>query len=115
MTKSQKIWLGVFLAMFIVPEVIFSFLISSLASLFSFGFSPLYKAFINPQFFIDHPGYLYIFLLIEWFGVLGLLILNAKHNFGKYRTLGTVALSILLVLLIIIFYIGYAISNINFL
>ena len=114
MAKKQKVWLGVFLAMFIVPEVLFSFLISSIASLFGYIFPSLYTFFINPQFFVDHAIYLFGFLFMELLGVLGLLVLNFKFNEGKYRKIITAILGLIFISLSIIFYLGYIIANISF-
>ncbi len=114
MKKQQKIWLGIFLAMFVVPEVLFSFLVSSIASMFSKNFPFLYQVFIRPQFFVDNSGLLFFALAIEWVGVLGLIIWNIKFNGFKSKKIITALFLIILIWLTIIFLLGYVISNINF-
>jgi len=107
MTKIQKIWLGISAAMFLVPEVFFSFSFLSIANLFGKDFSPLYTFFIDQQFFVDYPAYLFLALVIEWLGVLALLVLSIKCNNKKFII---VLLSILLLWLSFVLYVGYVIS-----
>lgn len=102
LTKTQKIWLWVFLAMFMIPEMLFSFVISVI-ELFGLDFNPLYTLFINQQFFIDSPIYLFIFNIIELIGVLGMLIISIKLN----RKIISVILGIVLVWLIFVIFLGY--------
>ena len=106
MTKIQKIWLGVFLAMFVAPEVLFSFLLSSVAQLFGRTFpSILYSP--NQQFFTDHPIYLFFALAVELLGVFLLLIFNFQHKKNKFVS---ALLLIIFLWLVIVFYIGYIIA-----
>jgi len=107
MTKAQKIWLWVSLAMFVVPEVLCSFIISSVSSLFGKNLLPLYTIFIKQQFFTDHPVYLFMLLGTEIVGLLILLILNLKN---KKNIIVSILLSALLLWLLFVFYIGYAIA-----
>lgn len=106
MTKIQKIWLGISAAMFVVPEVLFSFLFSSVAQLFGKTF-PSLLYIPNQQFFTDHPTYLFFALFVELLGVLFLLILNLRNKKGKFLS---VLLFIILLWLAVVFYIGYAIA-----
>ena len=115
MSKLQKIWLWVFVFMFFVPEVLFSFTVSFFTLFMGVeNFPFLAQSFINPQFFVDNPVYLFIALSIECLGVLGLLIFNIKFNHHKLKIVWTVISILVLALLIFIFYIGYAVSNIGF-
>lgn len=111
MIKIQKIWLGIFVAMFAVPEILFGFLTSAIASLFGKSTPALYQLFISQQFFIDHIVYSFVILGVEWLGILGLLIWNSKYKNNKALA---VLLFILLFALSIIFYFGYSISHMNF-
>lgn len=106
MTKKQKVWLGIFLAMFVVPEVLFSFITVSLAQLLG-KTAPSFLFDLHRQFFIDHPVYLIGALAIELMGVLSLLIFNFKHK--KIKAV-SVALAIIFLWLSVIFYVGYMLS-----
>ena len=107
MTKIQKIWLGVFLAMFVAQEVLFSFLLSSVAQLFGRTFpSILYSP--NQQFFTDHPIYLFFALAVEFWGVFLLLIFNFQHKKNKF--VSALLFLIIFLWLVIVFYIGYIIA-----
>ncbi len=84
MSKVQKIWLWVFVAMFVVPEILFYFTpLSILSFLNNFSEtnikSPIYYV-VGQQFFTDHIGYLLLAMGIEWFGILGLLIMSIKFK-----------------------------------
>ena len=115
MTKIQKVWLWVFSAMFIIPEILFSFIVSFFASLYGVGNFPfLYEYFINPQFFIDNPTYLFIILIIECLGMLGLLVWNVKFNNYRYKIILTAITTLTLILLLFIFFVGYLVSNMSF-
>ena len=114
MTKIQKVWLGIFLAMFIVPEVLFSFLVSTIFSLLGRKFYFIYQLFIKEQFFTDNPAYLFISICIEIIGLLGLLMFNIKYNKSKAKQIYSILLVFVLICLCVIFYIGYSISNISF-
>jgi len=84
LTKKQKKWLWVFIAMFAIPEILF--LITPLSILsFVNNFSatnitaPIYYI-ISQQFFVDNPAYLLLAIAIEWLGVVGILITSAKRR-----------------------------------
>ncbi|MDO8659426.1 MAG: hypothetical protein Q7K54_02380 [Candidatus Parcubacteria bacterium] len=111
MTKQQKTWLYVFLAMFLVPEILFSFVISMTITFFGASFQGLSRFFINQQFIIDHPEYVLTFLFIEIVGTLGLLILNLKLNTNKSRTVVTTLLSVILIIIVYAFFLGYGLRN----
>ncbi|MDE2030817.1 MAG: hypothetical protein KGI58_00955 [Patescibacteria group bacterium] len=111
MTQKQKIWLWISLAMFIVPEVLFSFLLSSF--LFFFGVSGPYLIgfLINPQFFVDNKDINLLLILIELFGILGLLIFNIRFNKNNSKSILSLILSILLLFTIFIFYVGFSMRH----
>ena len=102
LTKNQKTWMWIFIAMFAIPEITFSFIIS----LIPIGMSPLYTVLINKQFFLDNPIYLLVSQFIELIGVLGLLYLSIKSK----RKILSVLLSIVVLLLIFIAYVGFVVS-----
>lgn len=106
MTKKQKIWMWIFIAMFIVPEILCSFLLSFLEFL-SIKINPLYLFVINRQFFIDFPAYLMVLNIIEWLGVLGLLIVSVKYK----RILLIILWIIILLFLSVELFFGYIINS----
>ena len=80
MTKKQKVWLGVSLAMFVVPEVLWGAIIKIL----DVSFVPVYK---DPQFFYDHPFFALLLIVVELIGISGLIYVVNKislRNFSKY-------------------------------
>ena len=84
MTKIQKIWMWIFIAMFAIPEILFYFtplsILSFINNFSETNIKPIAYSFVNPQFFTDNPIYLLLFLAIEWLGVLGLLIMSIKSK-----------------------------------
>ncbi len=108
LSKKQKIWLGIFGTMFVVPEILFSFVLSIVVFL-GITINPLYSFFINHQFFIDHSNYLLIANTVEWAGVLGLLVMSWKFK----RKILVILLGIILLWLSIELYLGYIISNMS--
>ena len=111
MTKVQKVWLGVFLAMFIVPEVVFGGLIST----FFGNQSPL--PIVHPSIFIDKVLFLgYLMFLSEIFGIAGLLVISRRIQYKnlllKYLFISTLVL--ILLIQILIAYAYYRFTNTSF-
>ncbi len=108
MTKIQKIWLGVSVLLFVVPEILFSFIVLSVVNFSKEIMSPLVYIFVNGQFFVDHSVYLFLAMFIELFGILSLLILNIilKNRFF------IILFSILTLWLLFILYVSYIMANI---
>lgn len=110
MTKKQKIWMWVSIAMFAIPEILFfttPLAILSLVNDFSqTNINPLIYSFISPQFFTDHPIFPLLSIIIEWLGILGLLILSTKCN----RKVLAILLSIILLWLTFIIFISYVVG-----
>lgn len=106
MTKMQKKLLWLFGAMFLIPEILFSFILISIINFSNGNIKPLYSLIINEQFFIDNTIYLILFMFIEWIGILGLLILNIRLNKKLIATL----LGIILLWMTFIIFVGYIIS-----
>jgi len=115
MKKSQKIWLWVFIIMFIIPEIFFSFIFSWVPGVSHFVNNHFfYEYFIDPQFFVDNPIFLFIALSVEFLGALGIFIWNIKFNYSKYKIFLTIPIFFILVFLAFVFYVGYAVTHINF-
>lgn len=106
MTKPQKIWMWIFIAMFAVPEILFSFVLSFVDFLGK-NIAPLYLLFTPYHFFIDHPVYLLIAEAIEWLGVLGLFVISIKNK----KLIFVILLGIVLLWLSVNFSMGYIIST----
>ena len=107
MNTKQKTLLGIFLGMFVVPEILFSFIISSVLFLFGINFPFILGQFINPQIFTDNQNITFLFIGIEWLGILGLIFQNTKFNKTKSKTILTIVLSLLLIFLTLVFYTAY--------
>lgn len=83
-SKTQKIWLWIFGAMFLIPEILFLNIpvsISSFLNNFSESSikSPIYY-FFSEQFFTDHQAYIMWELYVEFIGALCLSILLFLTN-----------------------------------
>ena len=111
MTKREKIWLLIFLGMFLIPEILFSFIFSSVLFLFRINLPYVMGRLVGEQFFIDNKSYLFLALLIEILGILGLLIFNIKLNNTKSKVIFSVLLFILLTFVILVFYTAYYMRN----
>jgi hypothetical protein len=113
MTKTQKIWMWIFIAMFTIPEILFFFTPLSILS-FTNNFSPtnikpIAYSFVNSQFFTDHPGYLLVAIIIEWLGALGLLIISFKSK----KKIPSVMLLVVLLWLSFLIFVGYVLSTMS--
>ncbi len=110
MGKAQKIWLWVSLSMFIVPEVLFSFLLLLISGFLGRDFLPLVTLFVKQQVFVDHPLYLLLALFIELLGLLGLTVFSfrSRNKFLPFLFLGSFL--ILSGLFYIMFYMRHGIS-----
>jgi len=76
LSKMQKIWLGIFGAMFLIPEILWSPIVSFL--LFFLG---LEQANLFSIFFKNYDFNIFISLiiiLVEFIGAFGLFIINMK-------------------------------------
>ena len=114
MSKMQKMWVWIFGAMFVVPEVLFLFtplsLLSILGNFSQINLKPLLFFFVNPQFFADNPFYLFLALAFEWVGVLGLLILSIKFS----KKILILLLGIFITWLLFLTFLSYAVINMGF-
>lgn len=93
LSKTQKIWLWVFGAMFLIPEILFSTTVSLIVSMNGTSFSKINSLVTNYGVFFDHPYRLLFIIIIEWLGILGLMVLSLKL---KKKLLATLLFIILL-------------------
>ena len=110
MSKKTLLWVS--WVAFVFPEILFSPIIS-LITFFSGTekFHYFYEYFIDSQFFIDNQIFLFIALIIESFGVLGLLFWNIKYNNKKFKNVLVFMCSIVFLFLIFLLYIGLYTHN----
>jgi hypothetical protein len=99
MLRMQKVWLGIFLAMFIVPEVLWS-------PILSFGSELLQTGNTHPIRFnyltnLQHKGILIFVLAFESLGLLLALILLFNAYKNKKNLVFFLAQSFLLILFLI--------------
>lgn len=107
MTKKQKIWLGIFVAMFVVPEVLWG----GLASTF-LNYKPIFDF---SQFFRSNQFVIGILVLPQIIALVGLLVLNYKCQ--KNKTISYI-IGVILFLTLIVFlalvYTSYSFSYASF-
>ena len=109
-TKKQKIWMWIFLAMFIVPEILWGNIIKVL----KVYFLPIYK---STQFFTNKPMIAILIIIIEITGMFGIFYLLNKKSSEitiKLRYALNVVLIIILLIISRSLFLSYAISQISF-
>ena len=109
MTKKQKTWLWISLAMFALPEILFFTIISSIINYSGKDFLTLISPFVDSRFFINNPVYFFVFSIIEWIGILGLAIVSIKLN----KKLLSIMLIIIILWMSLVLFLGYVSSNIS--
>lgn len=109
LSKTQKVWLWIFGAMFIIPEIIFSVIPSSIINYSGKDFLTLVSLFTDDRFFINNPSYFFITLIIELVGVIGLLVISIKSN----KKILSILLVIVLLWLAFISFLGYLSNSIS--
>ncbi len=109
MTKMQKIWLWIFIAMFVVPEILFLTIPSSIINYSGKDFLTLSSFFVNSRFFINNPLLFFVTLIVELLGVIGLITLSVKSN---KKTI-SILLTIILLWLSFVLFLGYLSNSIN--
>jgi hypothetical protein len=108
MTKKQKIWLWVFIGMFILLELLYGAIIK----IFNLSILPIYK---DPQLFYDNPSVALLILLIELIVTIGLIYLINKIKFSKlYKIITNIFLVIISLFLFAGLILGYTLSHISF-
>lgn len=109
LSKVQKVWLWIFGAMFVVPEVLWG----NLVKVFKISLLPVYK---DVQLFTDKPIIAFLVIIIEIVGLSGVIyLLNkkslVKNVYIKY-TLDLVLAAILAALLLSLF-LSYVMTKIR--
>ena len=101
--------------MFLIPEIFFLFIPSFFAFMLGYNnFPSIVSKILTDSFLESNPIVTFLFLGVEFFGVLGLLIWNIKFNNYKYKIFFSIILALLLALLVLIFFVGYAVVNMSF-
>jgi len=111
MTKIQKIWLGVFTGMFVIPEIFWSPVGNLIYSILQNSNSV--KIF-RPNFLTDsdNTNLLLFCLAFQLAGLLGTIIFTSKIKYNLW--IKSISISILVLLLVIvglIFYIVFSLRN----
>ncbi len=103
MSKTQKIWLSIFLGMFIVPEVIWGS---------TFG----YLSLTNRLFQESNKSLLLLVLLVQIVGCAGAIIYLIKNQIRKNILFWVIVAILILVLFksLFLFYVIFATKNISF-
>ena len=102
MNKKQKIWLGVFLGMFIVPEILWSPVTNVVYGLIqnSNHVKSFRSNFLTNS---DYNVFLILFLFIQFIGLIGTFILIKKNNLTyRYK------LFLILIILILLIITGFS-------
>jgi len=108
MTKIQKIWMWIFIAMFAVPEILFLSIPLSLANILGYNFSAPVAIIFGDQF-LSNNAIFFIFALAELVGAGGLLILFVRTK----KIAVSIFLAIILIWLLFIFYIAGVYSTMS--
>jgi len=114
MTKKQKVWLGIFLSMFVVPEVLWGTILNAGTSILGLS---VHSVYYNLQIFDDYPSLAYLIILIEIFAVSGLLYLNFNRQEWQHKiqkVFFTIILILLDIVLLFLFFLNFAMSGISF-
>lgn len=112
MTK-QQIWLAVFLAMFLVPEILWGPIFNAIISLFGW---PLHSIYFNLTIFNDYPYLAFLVIILEIISISSLWYLNFKIN--HQNNLKGLFLSVLLaaidIALVFLLFLNFAMSGVSF-
>lgn len=109
-SKIQKTWLWVFGAMVILPEVLFSPIISFTLFLTKINFNSLYSLGVKASLLPDSLTWLLAAIIIELIGSGGLFILNLKLGQKGFMILFGLAF----VYLCFILFFVYSLSHMGF-
>ncbi len=108
MSKKQKIWMWIFIAMFAIPEILWG----SIIKILNLSFLPIYK---NIQVFTDKPVIAFFVIIIEIGGLSGILYLLNNGSIrvnSKIKFIINIILSVILLLLLLSLYMSYVVSRI---
>lgn len=111
MTKTQKVWLGVFLAMFIVPEVLWS-PVENIA--YDFLQNSNNVKIFRPNFLTspDNITILLLFLAFQLVGLISSLILISKSQLNFwFKSLCIIVLILLLIITGAVFYFAFSLRH----
>lgn len=108
MTKKQKNWLWIFIAMFAVPEILFLNIISFILLFFGSKIPTIFSLIFKDYYF--NPMSFSIIIIVEFIGALGLFIFSIKFN----KKLFAILFGIILLCLFFIFSFIQAFSQMNF-
>lgn len=83
MEKIRKIWFWVFLAMFLLPEILWSSILNMTNAILQ---NNNVTIFFRPNFLMqsDNRSLLLFVLVIQLIGILGLIVQIYRRNFNKY-------------------------------
>jgi hypothetical protein len=109
LSKLQKNWLWVFGLMFLIPEILFSTLLSSIINYSKYDFLTLSSIFFDKRFFINNPFFFYSTLIIELLGLFGLLIISIKNK----KILYSLIIFMNILWFLFLFFLEYITNNIN--
>jgi hypothetical protein len=103
--------LKIFLAMAIIPEVLFCFLTSFVLFFLHKNIVFPMQGILGEDYFLDHQGALFTGLTIEILGLLGLLIWNIKFNVKRFKILISFLLLVLFLLGVFFLYTAFYMRN----
>jgi len=103
MSKTQKIWMWIFIAMFALPEILFITSPALLMSILGKSFTNINSLVVNYDFFLAYPIYLLIIIATEFIGVAGLAVFSARLK----KKIALILSGILLLWLLFIFAVVY--------
>ena len=106
---GKKIWMWIFIAMFAIPEILFSVTLSSIINYHGKDFFTISSLFVSGRFFINNPFYFFVTIIIELIGVLGLLVISIKNK----KIIFIILSGVILLWLLFIFFLGYVSNNIS--
>lgn len=111
MTKNQKIWFWVGVALFVVPEILWGPVLGVLNLLFKINISPIFP---DVQLINDHFILVILILVSEVVGVSILLRITIQgqgmNSLLKYVIL--TLLAALLISIIIVFYLSFSLNSV---
>ena len=91
MTKTQKIWLAIFLAMFVIPEVLWGPASGGLYLFFKIKLKPIFP---DSQVLNDHFAFIILILASELIGIIGMIWLTTINK-GLKKIIKGIVMTIL--------------------
>lgn len=111
MSKMQKIWLSIFAAMFLIPEILFFTTLSLVSSINGKSFYDISSPVANYSIFFSHPFYLLFIIAIELLGVFGLIIFCLKSNRKLFAIIPFVISLWLLFIFVVVYVTGVSMGS----